>query len=525
MAYNQTQDRFAASKFMKKTVLIIWALLRLPLLAAGLYLFRFQIAAFIEDNYGLGVAMDFAVYSASTFGTRLIIYSTCVIALAFGYWLIKKRLPNEFPGYVLLLAGSFIVAYFSFAFLLLTSDALKKSFVVVLILAANTLPHEWLARRIPSGGLMNLVFLAGVGLIEALFPQSYVIWLAKKIRADMPIKKWSWLAGVLIAPLFWVFILTPFDNQRVITLGEKIHANPSVQKFAQGDYNWIELNSENGLLYAVGRGTNYLLAFDVNNLEQPPRRSKTDIGKVQSFAFNPNRQELYVYKADTRELLYIDALTLETFRSVPVPGLSPGDIWINWNRQTDSITIASEADVEVGTPFVMIDRASGEALASLPLPLIPTNITFHTSKPYLYFNSFRDTYLIAWDMNSHEAIQRVEISPRTDRLIFSPNTNEVLIASPLEGDILRYDAEKLEFKGKINASIGDRTLTIDEKRNLLLVGNFINNKLKVINLTTHKPVASFYIGPWIRTIALDEERGIAYVSSVRNLFKVEYAQE
>jgi DNA-binding beta-propeller fold protein YncE len=509
---------------MKRPALIIWALLRLPLLAAGLYLFRFQVAAFIEDNYGLGTAMDFVVYSASTFGTRLIIYSTCVIALAFGYWLIKKWLPNEFPSHILFLAGAFIVIYSSFAFLLLTSDALKKSFVIVLILATNTLPYEWLVRRIPSGGLMNLVFLAGVGLIEALFPQSYAIWLAKKTQAGIiPIKNWSWLAGVLIAPLFWVFILTPFDNQRVLTLGEKIHANPSVQKFAQGDYNWIELNSENGLLYAVGRGTNFLLAFDVNKLEQPPRRSKTDIGKVQSFAFNPDRQELYAYKADTRELLYIDALTLETFESVPVPDLSPGDVWMSWDRPTDSIIIASEADLETGTPFYMLDRASGDVLASIPLPYVPTNIAVRIDKPILYFNSFRNTYLAAWDMREYRMIRETETSPRTDRLVFYSAASEILVASPLEGVILRYDAETLEYKGKIQSSLGDRTLTIDEKRNLLLVGNFINNKLQVINLTTHELVASYYLGPWIRTIALDVERGIAYVSTVRNLFKVAYS--
>lgn len=158
-----------------------------------------------------------------------------------------------------------------------------------------------------------------------------------------------------------------------------------------------------------------------------------DIGKTQSFAFNPDLQELYVYKADTGELLFLDALTLETFRSAPVAGLSPGDVWVNWQRGTDSITIASEADLETGAPFVVIDRASGKTIAVMPLPLIPTNLAFHPDQDILYFNSFRDTYLISWDMKAHEALQRVETSPRTDRLIFSPSASEILIASPLEG--------------------------------------------------------------------------------------------
>ncbi|MHB8777655.1 MAG: YncE family protein [Anaerolineales bacterium] len=507
---------------MKKSGLTIWVLLRLPILAAGLYLFRFQIATVIDDAFGLGTAIDFVVFSASTFWTRFIIYLACVSALTLGTWLVKKWMSPELLSYILLLTGAFIAIYFSFVFIFLTPNPLIKTSVVTIILAVNTIPEKWLTKWMPRSRLMNLFFLAGVGWSEAFFPQIYIFWLVDKFQAGNSIKKWSWLSGVMIAPLFWIFLLTPYDNQRILTLGEKLHASPAVEKFTEGNFNWIEFNTKHKLLYAVGRGTNFLLAFDTAYLDQPPRRSKTDIGKTQSFAFNPDLQELYVYKAETGELLYLDALNLETFRSVPVTDLSPGDVWVNWQRGTDSITIASEADLETGTPFEMISRASGETIAAMPLPLIPTNITFHPDKDILYFNSFRDTYFISWDMDSHEVIQRVATSPRTDRLIFSSAYSEVLIASPLEGVILRYDADTLEFKGSIKASVGDRTLAIDPQRNLLLVGNFINNRLQVIDLNTCESVASFYIGPWIRTISLDVERGIAYVSTVRNLFKVRY---
>lgn len=507
---------------MKRSALTLWALLRLPILAAGLYLFRSQIAVLIEKYFNLGTVIEFAVYSASTFGTRFMLYSICAVTLAFGYWLVKKWAASEFWGYVFFLIAAFAVIYFSFTFLLLTPTPLIRTFFVTSILAVNIIPMEWLRKWMRGGRWMDLFFLAGVGWCEAFFSQAYVCWLADKLRAGSPFKKWSWLSGAIIVPIFWIFILTPYDSQRILTLGEKLHASPAVEKFAEGDFNWIEFNTEHRLLYAVGRGTNYLLAFDTAHLSQPSRRSKTDIGKTQSFAFNPDLQELYVYKAETGELLYLDALNLKSFRSVPVTDLSPGDVWVNWQRGTDSITIASEADRETGMPFEMIDRVSGKTIAVIPLPLIPTNITFHPDKDILYFNSFRDTYLVSWDMNSHEVIQRVAISPRTDRLIFSPAYSEVLIASPLEGVILRYDADTLEFKGSIKASYGDRTLTIDPQRNLLVVGNFINNRLQVIDLNTRESVASFYIGPWIRTISLDVEQGIAYVSTVRNLFKVRY---
>ncbi|NJN79388.1 MAG: hypothetical protein HC797_02340 [Anaerolineales bacterium] len=128
-------------------------------------------------------------------------------------------------------------------------------------------------------------------------------------------------------------------------------------------------------------------------------------------------------------------------------------------------------------------------------------------------------------MVSFKILEQNNTTSRTDRLIFSPFNSEVFVASLLDGAILRYDADTLIYKGKIQTSLGDRTLTIDSQRNLLLVGNFINNKLQVIDSNTQESIKSFYIGPWIRTIALDVEAGIAYVSTVRGLFSVDYIDE
>ncbi|GAB4506772.1 MAG: hypothetical protein Fur0017_30280 [Anaerolineales bacterium] len=468
--------------------------------------------------------MDFFVFTVSTFSTRLILYLTCSAALGFWHWLTTKPRISKAMQYILWLTGAFIGIFISFEYLFLASDAIVRSAILTALLAVNTLPYEWLAKRLESGKAINLFFLAGVGVVEALFPQSYVVWLTNQVHKEMPIKKWSWLSGILIATLFWVFLFVPYDNQRVFTLTEKINADPAVKKIAPGVYNWVELNPEHDLLYAVGRGTNFLLAFDLNHLDQPPLRSREDIGKTQSFAFNPERQEIYVYKAETRELLYMDALTLEVFRSVPVIDLSPGDVWMRWQPYNDTIILSSEADAEMGVPLYVFDRESGEVVASMGFPIIPTAfLILHPEKPLMYFNSFKDPYFAIWDMQIYEITRQVEITPRTDRMVFSEKHNEVWIASPLDGAVMRYNADTLEFTGRIKTTLGDRTLTLDTQRNLLLTGNFMNGKLTIIDLAAEKTIASYYLGPWIRTIALDMEKGMTYVSTVRGLFKVNYA--
>lgn len=508
---------------MKKTGLIIWSLLRLPILAAGLYLFRNPISSFITARIELRTIIDFAVYSANTLETRLELYLVFVLALAIGYWVVKKWIVSPLAAYLISLAGMSAIVFISFQFLLLTPNSLGRALFVIVLLALNTMPIEWLS-HLTGSGFWNIVFTAAVGLSEAVLPQAYSLWLMEKFQVRASIKNWSWLAGILVASVFWVFFLTPYNNQRILTLGEKLHANPAVEKFASGAYNWIEYDPDLHQIFVVGHGTNYLLAFDTENLNMLPRKSK-DIGKMQSFAYNMEKKEIYAYEAQNRQLNYINAVTLETIRSVPVPDLAPGDVWVNWQPATDSITIASEADYEVGIPFVMLERESGEIVSTFSFPLIPTNVAFHSEKNILYFNSFKDTYLISWDMETHEILKQVETSPNTDRLTYNPLTSEVLVASTMEGDILRYDADTLEYKGKINVSVGDRTIAIDAKRNLLLVGNFINNRMQVIDMETYQQVENFYIGPWIRTISLDVENGFAYVSTVRNLFRVRYSTE
>jgi DNA-binding beta-propeller fold protein YncE len=513
---------------MKKAVLFTWSILRLPLLGLLFFLFRSQISTLFERTLQLTTVIDFAVYSLSTFSTRFYLFLVLVTALFIAHGVIGKFTKSAQGRYALFLATAGAVVFIVFQFFFLVSNAWMRALVVAAFLAINSLPRDWVSRLVSSNRAIDALFIAGIGFVEALFPQTYFLWLHEQFkRSDTQTMKAdpSWGIGVFSAAILAIFLLTPFNNQRILTLGEMIHADPAVMKFAEGEYNWIELNPERRELYAVGYYSNFIMIFNTDELKAPPRKSKTSIDGTQSFGFNPDLQQVYVYNHMAQELVYLDAPDLSLSRTLPITDLSNGDVWVKWDQKTDTITLSSEADLNVGTPFYLLDRQSGEVRATMSLPVIPTAyIVFHPQKPVLYFNSFKDTYLVAWDMEKHQIIQQTQTSPRTDRMALSPKASELLVASPMEGAILRYDLETLEFKGKINTIFGDRTLAIDSENNLLFTGNFINNRLTVFDLNTFRVIRSYYLGPWIRTITLDTENKIAYVSTVRNLFKVDYAK-
>jgi hypothetical protein len=99
----------------------------------------------------------------------------------------------------------------------------------------------------------------------------------------------------------------------------------------------------------------------------------------------------------------------------------------------------------------------------------------------------------------------------------------VLVTSPIESRVLRFDADTLAPKGYFAALFGVRAIALDEERQLLLCGNIATGHLIVLDLRTGARVSTRYLGPWLRTIELDVPNGTAYVSANGALYVLRYS--
>ncbi|NJN93192.1 MAG: hypothetical protein HC875_03400 [Anaerolineales bacterium] len=315
------------------------------------------------------------------------------------------------------------------------------------------------------------------------------------------------------------------DPYSLSDLHRTLFRDPAVQLVAQENYSWTELDLERRVLFASGYGTNYLHAYGLAKLDQPPRLSPVENGYAQGFAYNPAAQEIYLYNVLTHNLLTLDSTSLELKNSVAAPPLSPGDVWVAWDPFSDSLVIASEADEQVGVPTIIVDRPTGQLRAELQLD--PGNIALHPTKPWLYMSFLRRVNeLVVYDLEQQRIIKRAPVSERLDRLIFAPGETglELLASAPLDSTVLRFDAETLERKGSLDTLFGGRAIAVDSNRRWLLCGSLVTHQLEVIDLTSRQRVTTYYLGPWLRTIVLDSQAGIAYVSSHGGLFAVQYAE-
>jgi len=338
----------------------------------------------------------------------------------------------------------------------------------------------------------------------------------------------GWLLSVVLVPALAAVLLHGWSLQG---LAHRLHQDESVQQVADFDLNALALDAENGLLYAAGHGTDYLLAYDLKDLSRAARNSPVTTDKAQTFYYNPINQELYLFRENDRALLFIEARTLSQTKSVTGLEMTDGDVRLAYDRLNDGIILVSEGmywggrTESKGYPVAVVARKTGELLYTLrdcDELCIPGLIHTHPAKPLLYM-TFPKT-VRAYDLNTRRITGRSAVTDQwVDGMAITPDGKELLVGVPLHSEVLRLDAESLELRGSIPTVFGVRTLAVDSERNLLLTASLATNMLDVIDLKTYKRITKYYVAPWLHDICLDTKNGVAYVSSTEGLFRVRYS--
>ena len=338
---------------------------------------------------------------------------------------------------------------------------------------------------------------------------------AQKATRAKKVENRLFLAAIAVVMVVVLAIGRPAMNQ----LGAALLQDQKTQVVTQGNFNWMELDAKNHLLYAVGHGADQVLAFHTDDLSAPPEESDSLGALSQSFAFNPSANEIYF--PTSSEIIVLDVPSLQIKDRIEIPQLSPGDVWMVWDRQNDQLILSSEADVNSANSFLVVDRASGKVVSNEPLNA--WNIYLHPSKPILYLGPrFHEYEYYLYDTVKHQIISTFETGELGDRMILDENRNELLISNPSKGTISRYDPLTFEYLGAIRANWGVRSLAIDQAHNLLFAGSLIDNTLVIIDQTNNETIRRCWVGPWVRSIVLDTDNRLAYVSTRYELLCIQY---
>ena len=336
----------------------------------------------------------------------------------------------------------------------------------------------------------------------------------KATRARKVENRVFWIVLVVVA-----VVVVAIGRPAITKLGAALFQDQKTQVVTEGNFNWMELDTKNHLLYAVGHDADQVLAFHTDDLSAPPEESES-LGKLsQSFAFNAAANEIYF--PTSSEIIVLDVPSLNIKDRIEIPELSPGDVWMVYDKQNDQIILSSEADVNSANSFLVVDRASGKVVSNEPLNA--WNIYLHPSQPILYLGPrFHEYDYYLYDTAKHQILNTFKTGELGDRMILDENRNELLISNPSKGTISRYDPLTFEYLGAISANWGVRSLAIDKEHNLLFAGSLIDNTLVIVDQTTNQTIRRCWVGPWVRSIVLDTENRLAYVSTRFELLCVQY---
>jgi len=498
-------------------VVLVWAVARLPMLVVLVYLFRARVLDVIERQFDILTITRFVIDLLSVPVTRIIVgtgFFAVLLAVAAG----TRRLRP-----MLVYATTLLVACCALAALALTTaTSLQRGLIVALILALNLAPAALFERVRGRPRTWNILMLTGVGVAELLFAREYWHWIrggrrsSESMGSGLP----STIPALLLASLAAGVLIR---DERLVAVEQKIRLSPDVKVIERGlSMNWIELDPSGTYLYVTGHDVPYLRRYDIRNLAAPPLVSDAPTGGAQGFAYDRSANQLFAVNTDTKQLLYLDATTLKLQRTADLAQLSPGDPWIAVDAQTDTLTVVSEADAQIGDPLMVLERSNGQTVARADLDA--GNLLKHPSRSWVYLTFFRRrSEVMLYDLEARSVTRRAPADPRAERMAFWKTNNELLVTSPIESRVLRFDADTLTPKGSLHALFGVRAIALDEARQLLLCGNIATGHLIVLDLKTGARVSTRYLGPWLRTIELDVPNGTAYVSANGALYVLRYA--
>jgi hypothetical protein len=498
---------------------ISWGLLRIPALLAVVYLYRGPILNAVEARFDIAWITVFVIGLASTPVARVLFVLSMFLLLLLALGISRRRLSD-------LQCSLFCVAI-TFAGLALvmrwTGVGMSRALPAVLVLATN-----WICLAAPAflrfRRAWGIFMWLGVGLAEILCTNQFIRWLRRGTVEPVVGRRvsnqylCSAMPGAALASGVAACLL---GADGLISIERAVRMPEAARIVARGDFNEIQLNPDHTMLLATGHGIAQFRKYPLRPWSGKYSQSIESTGGAQGFAYDPGRNEIYLYNTENKELMYLDADTLVVRRRLPIVDLSPGDPWIAVDAATNRITIASEADLQIGQPIAVFDRDSGALLHQRKEEV--GNLFPHPSRSILYMAYFRRSKgVFAYDIKANQIAATVDTPTRIDRMAYVAATNELLVASPIESSILRFDADTLEPKGGYAANFGVRVLALDVARSLIFAGSLSNGTVAVIDLNTGRRRATFYLGPWLRSIAIDETGGVAYVSSNGALYELAY---
>lgn len=238
---------------------------------------------------------------------------------------------------------------------------------------------------------------------------------------------------------------------------------------SHGGIDFLEVDQQRSrlLIPHAGNGT-----LDVFETKSGKFLKFIPTGAAQDVAIDPNGQKYYAAVSKEKQLVCIDAKTLEVTDKIPLSG--PADI-LAFDPKTDTAYIGHDDAAEVWA----VDVHHKNSIAAIPIPEGPEGIVFDQERERVYANAKSGDVVVVINTSSKRVVATWPTAP----------------------------------------ALKPHGSAFDSKSNRLFVAGG-NGKLVAIDVTSGKVVSSANIAPRVDEIAYDAGRNRIYCASGAGILSV-----
>jgi len=133
------------------------------------------------------------------------------------------------------------------------------------------------------------------------------------------------------------------------------------------------------------------------------------------------------------------------------------------------------------------------------------------------------SHLYLTDINTGDSTPWLAIPTMNGKMIWLPKSGHIMLALPNRFETWRIDPITKEIVNKISTQPGVRTLAVDEDRGLLVTASVLTGQIWIQNLEDGSLLKSLgTVMPMVRQLKLEKDRGIGVLTTWVDVYRFSY---
>ncbi|MDP8256152.1 MAG: hypothetical protein P9M14_10400 [Candidatus Alcyoniella australis] len=231
--------------------------------------------------------------------------------------------------------------------------------------------------------------------------------------------------------------------------------------------------------------------------------------EVQGLALDAPSRRLIGATTDFKTLV-LDADSLEILDLLPHSYLPPRDL-NNWTFNKFRMIWDAPRRILIASSDIFQVRLCPDARTVIAVYYMGTRRAAQLDPARDELHMILTSELVSLNTDTLEVVRRLNLGMIPARLALDAVADCIYVTQPISGSLIKVDLNTYKVIQEIRSFPGVRVAAVDHKRRWLIAAGF-SPLLEVYSLDDYSLIARITAPTWARWIAVDEQRGKAYIT-------------